>query len=195
MVVKIDAGDGAFPHADRGASVAGDEAAEKLKQDGVMADGEHAFAAGILNQHVLEGGKVCIGQEGSADFDLGVIAELGSDKLGGLHGALERAGDDDVDLDLEGAQHAGHQHALVLAFLDEAPLGVESGILSKHSCTGVTHQVEDHSESFGGEPVRWSSGTRRRDFNMSVTIQSRQVGISGLSPPAGQRLSESLKSG
>ena len=103
MVVKIDAGDGALPHADGCSAVAGDEPAEELEEDGVVADGQHAFAVRVLRQHVLEGAEVRIGGQGGADLDLGVVAELGADKLRGLHGALERAGDDDIHLDLEGA--------------------------------------------------------------------------------------------
>ena len=44
MVIEIDTGDGALAHADGGAAVAGDEAAEELKEDGVVAHGQHAFA-------------------------------------------------------------------------------------------------------------------------------------------------------
>ena len=88
--------------------------------------------------------KVGVRAERRADFDLGVVAQLGADELRRLQGALQRAGDDDVHLHLERAQHARHQHALLLAFFDEAPLGVESGVLAAKSGIGVAHEVEDH---------------------------------------------------
>ena len=151
MVVEVNAGDGALAHTDGGAAVAGDEAAEKLKEDGVVADGQHAFAAGVLDEHVLKGFEGRVGGEGGADLNFAVVAELGADELRGLQGALERAGDDDVDLDFEGAQHAGHEHALVFSLFDEASLGVEGGIPTEESGIGVAHEVEDHSELSGGD--------------------------------------------
>jgi len=150
VVIQIYAGDRALPHADGGGPVAGDEAAEELKKDGVVAHSQQTFAVREFREHGLEGGEGCIRQQGGTYFDFGVVAELGADKLRGLQGALEGAGDDDIDLHLEGAQHARHQHALVLAFLDEAPLGVECGVLAEDSGIGVAHEVEDHSEMSGG---------------------------------------------
>ena len=57
MAVEIDAGDGAFAHADGGAAVAGDQPAQELEEIGVVAHGQHAFAVGIFRQHVLEIGE------------------------------------------------------------------------------------------------------------------------------------------
>src|ERR1019366_10118280 len=103
VVVKIDAGDRALAHADGGAAVAGDEAAEKLEQDWIVAHSQHSFAAGVFDQHVLESTEGRVGQERVADFNLAVVAELGADKLCGLQSALERAADDYVHLNFEGA--------------------------------------------------------------------------------------------
>jgi hypothetical protein len=110
-----------------GAAVAGDQTAEELKKVGVVADGQHAFAVGVFSQQRLEIVIACVGPEGGADLDFGVVAELGAHELRGLQGALQRAGDDDIHLHLEGAEDARHQHALFLAFFDEAALGVEKG--------------------------------------------------------------------
>lgn len=139
MVLEIDACDGALAQADGGSAIAGDEVAEKLEEDGVVSDGQHAFVAGVLDQHVLKSGEGGVGREGLADFDPAVKAELCGDKLSGLHGALEGAGDDDVDLDLEGAQEARHQHALVFALLDESALDVKDGVFAAESGAGVAH--------------------------------------------------------
>ena len=129
--VHIDAGDGALAHADGGAAVAGDQAAEELEQVGVVADHQHAFAVGsTLTSMLLEVLEVGGRTERGAHFDLGLVAELRADKLRGLQGALERAGDDHIDLHFEGAEDARHQHALLLAFLDKGALGVESGVFA-----------------------------------------------------------------
>jgi hypothetical protein len=113
--------------------------------------------------------KVGVGGQRRADFDFAVVAELGADKLRGLQGALERAGDDDVHLHLEGAQHARHQHALLLAFLDQAALGVESGVLAEQSGIGVAHEVEDHGEQSGGDSCG-TNAVQVFDINTTVTI-------------------------
>ena len=105
MAVEVDAGDGALAHADGCAAVAGDEAAQKLEHVGVVADDQDAFAVGIFGQHLLEVGVVSrLSAKCRADLDFGLIAQLRAHKLRGLQGALEGAGDDDIDLHLEGAQ-------------------------------------------------------------------------------------------
>lgn len=153
MAVHVDAGDGALSHADGGGAVAADEAAEELEDVGIVADGQDALAVGIFGEHLLEVGVIGAEGEGGADFDFGFVAQLGADKLRGLEGALEGAGDDDVNLHLEGAEDAGHQHALVFSFLDEGPLGVESRVPAGHSGIGVAHQVEVHR--VGSGEVKW----------------------------------------
>ena len=139
MVGEVDFGDGAFSHADGRAAVAGDQAAHELEERGIVADSQDAFAVGVFGQHIL---KIVIfgsGSECLAYFHLGVVAQFGSDKLRGLEAALERAGDDYIYLYLERAEDPSHQHALLLAFLDERALAVESGALTGDSGIGVAH--------------------------------------------------------
>ena len=139
VAIEIDAGDGALPHADGGSAVGGDQAAQELEEIGIVADCQDAVVAGIFGQHLLEVGVAGVQPQGRTDLHFGVVTQLRADKLRGLQGALEGAGDDHVHLHLERAQHARHQHALVLAFLDEAPLGIEGGILAAKSSIGVAH--------------------------------------------------------
>jgi len=144
MAVKIDAGDGALAHADGRAAVAGDEVSEKLKTIGVVGDHQDAVAVSVFGEKLLEGGVGAVKAEGGTDFDFGLVAELGGHKLRGLQGALEGAGDDHVNLDLERAEQASHQHALVFSFFDEAALAVEGGISASKSGVGVAHEIEVH---------------------------------------------------
>jgi len=139
MAVHIDARDGAFAHADGGAAVAGDHAAQELEDIGVVADDKHALAVGILGQHLLEGRVIGIQAEGGTDFHFGFVAKLGADKLGCLESPLERAGYDDVDLDPEGGKNARHQHALLFPLLNQGSFGVEGGVISPESGVGVAH--------------------------------------------------------
>ena len=82
------------------------------------------------------------------------VALLIANHLGGLHGAFEWAGDDDVNLHLEGEEHARHEHALVLAFFDEGSLGIECWVFARDAGIGVAHQVEIHGVRMG-KGLQW----------------------------------------
>ena len=151
MAVHVDAGYRALAHADGGAAVAGDHAAKELEKHGVVTDGENALAVGIFREHMQEAGVIGVGGERGADLNFSLVAHLGSHKLRGLQGALERAGDDDVQLHVERAEQPRHQHALVLSLFDEGPLGVEERVSAGNSGIGVTHEVEDHGDGSGRE--------------------------------------------
>jgi len=139
MPVEVDAGDGAFAHADGGAAIPGHEATEKLKTIWIVADHQDAFAMSVFGEKLLEVGVGGFEAEGWADFNFGLVAHLGADKLCGLERTLEGAGDDDVDLHLEGAENARHEHALLFSFFDEAAPGVKKGVIASESGVGVAH--------------------------------------------------------
>ncbi len=82
----------------------------------------------------LEGGG---GGESVGLEDLGLVAGLGADKGGGLEAALEGAGDDEVELNVEGVEDVGELEAVPLALLVEGPLGVEDRVGSARSGAGV----------------------------------------------------------
>jgi len=102
----------------------------------------------------LECGVVSAEAKRRADFNLGFVSELGADKLRRLQCPLEGAGDDDINLDLEGAEDSRHQHALVLSLFDEGPLSVKDWISAGDSGIGVAHQIEIHCDLSGG----WMGG-------------------------------------
>lgn len=102
-----------------------------------MAYDEEIFGVGTVLQEfveVLEGGG---GGEGVGVQDLGFIAGLGADKGGGLEASLEGAGDDEIELDVEGIEDMGELEAVALAFLVEWPLEVEEGIGAAGASAGV----------------------------------------------------------
>ena len=82
--------------------------------------------------------------ERRTDFDFAFVAEFVADKLCGLQCALQRAGNDDVRLDFEGAEDAPHDHALFFAFGDQAAFRVELRALAGNSGIGMPHEVEVH---------------------------------------------------
>jgi hypothetical protein len=149
MPVEVDAGDGAFAHADGGAAIPGHEATEKLKTIWIVADHQDAFAVCVLGEELLEVGVAGVEIEGGTDLNLGLVTHLGTHKLGGLQGALERAGDYNVDLHLEGVEHPRHQHALFFSLFDEAALAIEGRIAASKSSVGVAHEIEVHKDGCG----------------------------------------------
>ena len=157
----VDAGDGAFAQADaasargrgrsrraavtiRPVAVAGDQLCYVLVEIGIMADHQHSLAVGVLGDELLKGGVIAVGRKRRRGEDGRFKADLGADELCGLAGALERTGDDYVDLRVERGQHAGHQHALLLAFLDQAAFGIEERISAWNASIGMAHEVEIH---------------------------------------------------
>ena len=82
------------------------------------------------------------------------------------------AGDNDIGLDFEGAEHAPHHHALFFAFGDKPALRVELCALAGDSSIGMAHEVEIHGRGAGvsgrAEPLPLNL-----DFNMFVTFLSR----------------------
>jgi len=85
------------------------------------------------------------GRKGVRLNDLTLIACFGGDKLGGLKAALERAGQDKVELRLLIVQDGGKLEAVLLAFLIERALLVEQGIGAAGSGAGVAKNKQIHS--------------------------------------------------
>ena len=73
------------------------------------------------------------------------VAGLGADERCGLEAALEGAGDDEVELDVQGVQHVRELEAVLLAFFVEGALDVEEGIRTSESGAGVSKNIEIHN--------------------------------------------------
>jgi hypothetical protein len=153
VLVHVDADNRPFAHANAGPAVPGDEAAEELEEVGIVANEKYVLAVGVLVDELLEIGVGCGEVKGRADFDFAFIAEFVADELSCLKGALQRAGDNYVGLDPEGAEEPTHKHALLFAFGDEAAFGVKLGAFTRNTGVRMTHEVEVH----------WGMGSRRQD--------------------------------
>jgi len=150
---QVDAGDGALAQTDAASAlqvilaipitvpIAGNQLGDELMEVGIVAYEQDTFAAGVLRNEVLQRGVVSVRRESGRSEDRGIEANLGGQELSRLAGALERAGDDDVDLSLEANQNSGHQHALLLAFFDKAAFGVENWIFTGNASVRMAHQV------------------------------------------------------
>ena len=82
--------------------------------------------------------------KGLGDHDLGVVADLRAHQRGRLQCALERAGDDQIELNLQGVQVPADQQALLLAFLVEGTFDVDQRIRAADSGAGMTKDIKVH---------------------------------------------------
>ena len=142
VALEVDAGKRAFAETDArgGGVVVGADAkklGEELAEIGVVADDENVFTGGGIAQKALELGEGRARSEGVGDEDLLFVSGLGGDELGGLLGALERAGDDEIEVELEGVEDVGELQALGLAVLVEGTLDVENWIGAADAGAGV----------------------------------------------------------
>jgi hypothetical protein len=141
--LKVDAGERAFAQADAWGpglvSVCADtkELAEELGEVGVVAYDENVLGGGGFAQKALELGEGGGGGEGVGDQDLLFVAGLGGYELGGLLGALERARDDEIEVELESVEDVGELQALGLAVLVDGTLEVEERIGAWTTGAGV----------------------------------------------------------
>jgi len=135
-------------------------------QVGIVAYEKDTFAAGMLCYEMLQGGIISVGRESWRGDNRRFEADLGGYELGGLAGALKRAGNDNVNLSIETSEDTRHQHALLFAFFDKTALGVENGIFTGNASVCMAHQVKIH----GFNQAKLGFGLLRRgDFNTNVT--------------------------
>ena len=114
-----------------------EEMAEELRDVGVVAYDEDVLGGGVLAQEALELREGGGGGERIGDDDFLLVAGLGGDELGGLLAALERAGDDEVEAEIEGVEDVGELEALGLAVFVEGTLDVEYRIGAAKTRAGV----------------------------------------------------------
>jgi len=153
---QVDAGQRSLAQTHAGRSGAGVEAAggaggggneeraEECVEVGIVADDEQVLVAGVLAQKLLELGEGGVGSERGGGEDFGLVAHLCADERGGLHGALQGAGDDEVELELHGVEDMGELEAVALAVLVEGTLVVEDRVGALHAGAGVAQDIEVH---------------------------------------------------
>ena len=156
--MQVEACEGAFAQADAWVGeVVGhwkrgcNELAEECRDVGIVADDEKVFVGGALTQQALELGEGRGGSQAFGHEDAGLVAGFGADELRGLHAALERAGDDEVEVELHRGEDVSEMQAVALAVFIERTLGVEDGIDAAGAGAGVAKDVEVHA--FSGAPL------------------------------------------
>jgi hypothetical protein len=124
--------------------VSHEQGAEEELQVGVVADDEEVFVIAAGLQKAVEVGDGGFRGEGGGLQDLGLVAGFGGDELGGLERSLERAGDDEVEVDLEGVEQMGEVQAVLLSLSIERTLEIEEWIGAAGSGAGVTENEQIH---------------------------------------------------
>ena len=169
MFFHVNPRDRSLAHADAGSAISGDEAAKELEQIWIMADHQHILAISVFSEELLEVGVRCAEIERCAYFDLAFISEFVANELRSLQGALQGAGNNDIRLDLESAEHAAHDHALLFTFCDKSPFRVELSALAGNSSIRMAHEVEIHNRQVGVSG-RVKPLPSSLDFNILVTF-------------------------
>ena len=122
----------------------------KLVEVGVVADDEEVFVVvGTRERSFWKSLRVASGARALESRICGLVAGLGADEGGGLQAALERAGDDEVELYLQCVQYMGELEAVALAVFVEGAFerrGV--GFWRAGAGAGVAEDEEIHRPVF-----------------------------------------------
>jgi len=121
-----------------------EERGEEGGEVGIVADEEEVLGFGAVAEKLLEVANGGLGGEGGGEQDFAVVAGFGADERGGLETALEGAGDDEIELDVEGVEDVGELKTVLLALLVERAFDVEERVGTAGAGAGVPKQKEVH---------------------------------------------------
>jgi len=121
-----------------------EERGEEGGEVGIVADEKKVLGFGAVAEELLEVAEGGLRSEGGGEQDLAVVAGLGADERGGLEAALEGAGDDEIELDVESVEDVGELEAVLLAVLVERAFDVEERVGAAGAGAGVPKQKEVH---------------------------------------------------
>jgi len=111
---------------------------EKGGQVRIVPDEEEILAVRIVAEELLEVLDCCGGGERVGVKDLGFVPCLSADERGGLEAALQWAGDNQIELDVQCIQNIGELQAVFFSFFIKRALGVKDWIGSPHAGAGVS---------------------------------------------------------
>src|SRR6185437_6584228 len=114
---------------------------------------------------VVEGG---FGSESVGDLDGGFVAGLGAYQRGGLHAALEIAGDDEIELYFQRIQDIRELEAVAFAVFVQWAFLVEKRIGTAGSGDGVAEEEEIHRSGFHCKSTEVSGFDRYSVMNRLV---------------------------
>jgi hypothetical protein len=123
-----------FDH--RFAAVVADYASEEVPQVRVMAYQQNGILAAIFFQHSLKIRESGLRTERGFGHQFAFVTHFVPDQSGGLHGALQGTGDDNLDLNTERGEGAANVSALLDAVFIEGALLISLGA-AQHSLAGA----------------------------------------------------------
>ena len=109
-----------------------------------MADHQNVVIGRERCDQSLEAGDGTRRRNRVRDLNLAVVSHFCAHQRGGLQCALERAGDDQVELNPQGVQVPGNQQALLLAFFVERTLDVNGGVCAADTGARMSKNVKVH---------------------------------------------------
>lgn len=109
-----------------------------------MSDDEEIFPTFVLVQELEEIGEGGGGGECGREQDLRLVAGLGADERGGLEAALERARDDQVELDFQVIEDVRELERVTLTLFIQRSFEVEGGIDAASAGAGVAKDEQIH---------------------------------------------------
>ena len=110
-----------------------------------MAHQQDVFKVAEFLQQRLELGEGSGGRERSRGDDLGFVSHLRANQRSCLHGTLQRAGHDHVELNLHRVHHVRELDAEALTLLVQGAFAVEDGVGAPETGAGVPQDVNIHS--------------------------------------------------
>jgi hypothetical protein len=119
---------------------------------------EEIFASGAVVQELLEVLESGSGGQCGRMQDLRFVAGLGANQGGGLEAALEGAGDDEVELDVQSVKDMSELKTVLLAFFIKGALRVDYWIGTSQTGTGVSKDIQIHLLHFSAGVFLKGSG-------------------------------------
>ena len=90
-----------------------------------MTDQQKVFIVPAFEEQLLEVAEGGLGRERVRQQNLRLVSSLGPDQRGSLEAALQRTGDNEVELNLQSIENVGEVEALPLAVFIERSLDIE----------------------------------------------------------------------
>ena len=111
-----------------------------------MPDHHDRFLVAILGQQVAELRKSGARTQRGIEINLALEGKFVGDQRGRLGGALQRAGDDDIDVRFQDGERTADVAALLDTFAVKGTLVILDGIVLAVTGGGVAKKIDEHDQ-------------------------------------------------
>ena len=126
-----------------------DQLTKKLRQCGIVPHHQHVFIGAALPDQTLKLGIGCLRFECLGMQDTGLIAGFRADQLGRLQAALQRAGDDEIEAELQPVKDVGEVQAVAFAVFIQWSLNINLWIIPPGARAGMAQDVKVQPAAVG----------------------------------------------